>query len=93
MEFTRAEIKSDVIARITQDYQDVVANSIPPAHKQSQRTDWFLSFPSMTARKHFIQQTNSPAQLFADQLVIGCERVNTYPRVDCRHHSVFAHRC
>ena len=35
--------------------------------------------------------SNSPAKLFAHQLVTGRERVTSYPRVDLGHHPVFAH--
>lgn len=71
------------------DCQNVVAK----AHKQSHGTGRFISSQLVAAGKRVVRLGNSPAQLFTGQLVIGRERVDSYPRADLCHHSIFAHRC
>lgn len=62
---------------------DIAAKCQSP-RKQKQKNSGLVS--------RFGAITNSPAQLLADQVVIGRERLRPDPAADGRHHSVLAHR-
>lgn len=67
--------------------------TIQPASTRTKSANRLGFFSPINELCKLVRQTNSPAQLFADQLIIGCERVSSYPRVDFGHHSVFVHCC
>lgn len=84
---TRAQRESNMIAALRINALQQICSGT-----RAMRARGSVFFQAMTTPGKY-KQTSSPAQLLANQLVVGRERLGSYPRVDFRHHSVLAHLC